>query len=464
MVSMLDRKLLREVRSSAAMLLAVTSIMAVGVMCFIYMRSTYYNLSLAKWRYYNQCRMADFWVDVKKAPLAEVEELINLPGVTAIRPRIQFFATVDLRARARAAQWPGAVAARRAPADHQRHRAGKRRLLYSSAHERSDRQRGLRPPPRHSTRTDDPPDSQQPPPGAARGGHGHQQRIRLPGRPRLDRARPRAFWRLLSEAHLRRRRLRLCRRDQPDRRFVGPGAPGPAAGNFAADGNPAGPLRRANSVCAQNPIVESVPDRRNPRAGPVLDHHADHLPGGGGPGAQRAHGAADRPAARDHRHVQGDRLFRLADLFPLHQVRLGAGPGERPGRTGPGLQHGHVRDFAVPDVLRVSRSRKPRLPRHLRRWPGRRPAVRARRLAARSASRAAIEAGRSDARQAPGARRRHLARTFCLVLESPQLRLAVGAAQRVSPPPAHRRRRVRHLDGRRAAWSPASSWPVPSTT
>ncbi|REK19138.1 MAG: ABC transporter permease [Planctomycetota bacterium] len=96
MVSALDRKLLREVRATGAMLIAITSIIAVGVMCFVYMRSAYYNLSLAKFRYYNQCRMADFWIEVKKAPLVDVDRLIDVPGVTAIRPRIQFFATVDL--------------------------------------------------------------------------------------------------------------------------------------------------------------------------------------------------------------------------------------------------------------------------------------------------------------------------------------------------------------------------------
>lgn len=96
MVSVLDRKLLREVRSSGIMLLAIGSIIAVGVMCFIYMRTAYYNLSLARFRYYNQCRMADFWIEVKKAPLVDVEQLLEVPGVTAIRPRIQFFATVDL--------------------------------------------------------------------------------------------------------------------------------------------------------------------------------------------------------------------------------------------------------------------------------------------------------------------------------------------------------------------------------
>jgi putative ABC transport system permease protein len=95
-VSVLDRKLLREVRGQVTMLLAITSIIAVGTMCFVYMRASYHNLTLAKFRYYTQCRMADFWIEVKKAPLAELPRLEAIPGVTAIRPRIHFDATVDL--------------------------------------------------------------------------------------------------------------------------------------------------------------------------------------------------------------------------------------------------------------------------------------------------------------------------------------------------------------------------------
>lgn len=96
MVSVLDRKLWREVHGSGSLLVAITSIIAVGVMCFVYMRSAYFNLNTAKSRYYNQCRMADFWLEMKKAPLAELDAVANLPGVLEIRPRIQFFATVDL--------------------------------------------------------------------------------------------------------------------------------------------------------------------------------------------------------------------------------------------------------------------------------------------------------------------------------------------------------------------------------
>ena len=92
----LDRKVLRELLAHKGMLLAITSLIAVGVLCFIYMRSAYNNLNLAKEQYYEQCRMADFWIDVKKVPLVELDTIAELPGVTEIRPRIVFFATVDL--------------------------------------------------------------------------------------------------------------------------------------------------------------------------------------------------------------------------------------------------------------------------------------------------------------------------------------------------------------------------------
>ncbi|MBN2021912.1 MAG: ABC transporter permease [Pirellulales bacterium] len=95
-MSILDRKLRRELTSSLGLLLAIVSIMAVGVACYISMASNYRNLQEAKTRYYAQCRMADFSIELKKAPLADLEDVGELPGVAEIRPRIQFFATVDL--------------------------------------------------------------------------------------------------------------------------------------------------------------------------------------------------------------------------------------------------------------------------------------------------------------------------------------------------------------------------------
>ncbi|NUQ62481.1 MAG: ABC transporter permease [Pirellulales bacterium] len=95
-MSVLNRKLLRELAAARWRLLAIVSIIAVGVACFVAMGSAYRNLTYQKRQYYRQCRMADFWIDLKKVPLAEVASLAGLRGVAAVQSRIRFFATVDL--------------------------------------------------------------------------------------------------------------------------------------------------------------------------------------------------------------------------------------------------------------------------------------------------------------------------------------------------------------------------------
>ncbi len=96
MVGVLDRKLLRELHSTGLVLIAVGSIMALGVAAYVTLASAYRNLTTAQRLYYAECRMADFSLEFKKAPLAEVAAVANLPGVVEIRPRIQFFAVVDI--------------------------------------------------------------------------------------------------------------------------------------------------------------------------------------------------------------------------------------------------------------------------------------------------------------------------------------------------------------------------------
>ena len=77
MVSVLNRKSLREVRGTGTLLVAIASVIAVGVMCFVYMHAAYHNLNEAKWRYYAQCRMADFWVNLAAHHLsARVEDRV----------------------------------------------------------------------------------------------------------------------------------------------------------------------------------------------------------------------------------------------------------------------------------------------------------------------------------------------------------------------------------------------------
>lgn len=93
---MLNRMLLRDLAERKLLLLAIASIITTGVMSFVAMQSAYRNLDAAKTDYYRRCRMADFWVDLKRAPAADAERLAQLPGVAEVRSRIQFSATVDL--------------------------------------------------------------------------------------------------------------------------------------------------------------------------------------------------------------------------------------------------------------------------------------------------------------------------------------------------------------------------------
>lgn len=95
-MSVLDRKRNRDVLHTKGMLLAVASIVAVGSGSFIGMLGTYNNLDRARRQFYAECRLADFWIDLKKAPVNAVTPLAVLPGLSELRTRIVFPALVDL--------------------------------------------------------------------------------------------------------------------------------------------------------------------------------------------------------------------------------------------------------------------------------------------------------------------------------------------------------------------------------
>lgn len=96
MVGVLDRKLWRDLKTHRGLLVAITSIMAVGVACYVANSSSYRNLSLGQRDYYAECRMADFSIELKKVPLADLAAVGQIPGVVEIRPRIHSYATVDV--------------------------------------------------------------------------------------------------------------------------------------------------------------------------------------------------------------------------------------------------------------------------------------------------------------------------------------------------------------------------------
>jgi len=95
-VNILDRKLRRDLWQTRGMLVAVILIVAMGVSSLVGMMGTSENLQQARNVYYGQCRMADFWVDLKKMPVTELFELENLAGISELRARIAFQVVVDL--------------------------------------------------------------------------------------------------------------------------------------------------------------------------------------------------------------------------------------------------------------------------------------------------------------------------------------------------------------------------------
>ncbi len=95
-MTVLDRKRMRDLLRARGMLLAVAAIVATGTGSFIGMLGTFNNLDDARASYYAECRMADFWIDLKKAPVAEVRKLATLPGISELRDRMTFPAILDL--------------------------------------------------------------------------------------------------------------------------------------------------------------------------------------------------------------------------------------------------------------------------------------------------------------------------------------------------------------------------------
>ena len=92
----LNRKLCRDIWHNRYLILAVSAIIAVGIGCFVGMMSAANNLEYARSNYYSSCRLADFWIDLKKAPVEEVRRLARISGISEIRERIQFQVLLDL--------------------------------------------------------------------------------------------------------------------------------------------------------------------------------------------------------------------------------------------------------------------------------------------------------------------------------------------------------------------------------
>ncbi len=92
----LDRKLLRDIRRLWAQSLAIAVVLATGVMIMVMSVGTQRSLVETRDTFYERNRMADMWVALRRAPMAEATRIGTLPGVTRVAPRISQFVMLDL--------------------------------------------------------------------------------------------------------------------------------------------------------------------------------------------------------------------------------------------------------------------------------------------------------------------------------------------------------------------------------
>ena len=95
-MTVLNRKLGRDLLGNAGLLGMVVVIIAVGVGSLLGMGSTHRILKASQAAYYREYRFADFWISAKKAPLPAVQRLARLPGLGELEGRVVFDVILDL--------------------------------------------------------------------------------------------------------------------------------------------------------------------------------------------------------------------------------------------------------------------------------------------------------------------------------------------------------------------------------
>jgi putative ABC transport system permease protein len=93
---LLVRKMMRDLFQRKLALAALIGIVTIGVGCFTGMTSLFRDLNGSRERYYRNQRLADFTVDLKRAPQWAVREVATLPNVREVRGRASVSVRIDL--------------------------------------------------------------------------------------------------------------------------------------------------------------------------------------------------------------------------------------------------------------------------------------------------------------------------------------------------------------------------------
>ncbi len=95
-MSLLDRKLLRDLHALKSQAFAVALVMACGIAMMIMTRSLILSLVTTQDTYYEQHRFARVFARLKRAPDSVREQLAAIPGVAAVETSIAIQVTLDL--------------------------------------------------------------------------------------------------------------------------------------------------------------------------------------------------------------------------------------------------------------------------------------------------------------------------------------------------------------------------------
>lgn len=94
-MSILDRKLWRDISAMRGQVITIALVVAAGVAVFVGSVSTYNSLQTGRDRFYADARFPQIFVALKRAPLSLVAQLDSIPGVAAVEPRIVRDVIVD---------------------------------------------------------------------------------------------------------------------------------------------------------------------------------------------------------------------------------------------------------------------------------------------------------------------------------------------------------------------------------
>lgn len=95
-MSVLHRKLARDLRRLAGQVFTIALVVAAGIAVYVSMQSSYRTLHEARSSYYQRERFAHVFAHAERAPMAVAHRLAAIPGVRSVYPRIVVGGTLPL--------------------------------------------------------------------------------------------------------------------------------------------------------------------------------------------------------------------------------------------------------------------------------------------------------------------------------------------------------------------------------